>query len=110
VGDLGHICEESRVGALLHQETFPLSGELREAARKLKKEPYEFFLGDSDDYQLLITCRPADVERVRSAVAATYEGPVTQVGEVTTPEQGIRVVLADGSERALSAKGWDHFR
>ena len=110
VGDLGHICEESRVGALLNQEKFPLSDGLRKAAQKLKKEPWEFFLGDSDDYQLIITCRPEHVERVRSAIAATYEGPVTQVGEVTTAEQGIRVVLADGSERALSAKGWDHFR
>ena len=110
VGDLGHICEESRVGALLNQEKFPLSDDLRKAAQKLKKEPWQFFLGDSDDYQLIITCRPEHVERVRSAIAATYEGPVTQVGEVTTAEQGIRVVLADGSERALSAKGWDHFR
>ena len=110
VGDLGHICEESRVGALLNQEKFPLSDGLRKAAQKLKKEPWQFFLGDSDDYQLIITCRPEHVERVRSAIAATYEGPVTQVGEVTTAEQGVRVVLADGSERALSAKGWDHFR
>jgi thiamine-monophosphate kinase len=110
VGDLGHICEESRVGALLNQEKFPLSDDLRKAAQKLKKEPWQFFLGDSDDYQLIITCRPEHVERVRSAIAATYEGPVTQVGEVTTAEQGVRVVLADGSERALSAKGWDHFR
>jgi thiamine-monophosphate kinase len=110
VGDLGHICEESRVGALLNQETFPLSDDLRKAAQKLKKEPWQFFLGDSDDYQLIITCRPEHAERVRSAIAATYEGPVTQVGEVTTAEQGVRVVLADGSERALSAKGWDHFR
>jgi len=110
VGDLGHICEESRVGALLNQEKFPLSDDLRKAAQKLKKEPWQFFLGDSDDYQLIITCRPEHVERVRSAIAATYEGPVTQVGELTTAEQGVRVVLADGSERALSAKGWDHFR
>lgn len=110
LGDLGHICEESRVGALLRQEKFPVNGELLEAARKLKKEPWEFFLGDSDDYQLIITCGPKDVERIRSVIARTYDGPVTEVGEIRPAEQGIRLVLADGTEQTPSAKGWNHFR
>jgi thiamine-monophosphate kinase len=110
LGDLGHICEESRVGALLVQENFLVSKELREAAKILKKEPSDFFLGDSDDYQLIITCDAKDVERIRSAIRLTYEGPVTEVGRVTVPDGGIRFLLADGSERVLSAKGWDHFR
>jgi thiamine-monophosphate kinase len=110
LGDLGHICETSRVGALLSQEKFPISSELREAAKLLNKEPGGFFLGDSDDYQLIITCRLKDVERVRSAIALTYTGPVTEVGHVTKPDKGIRAMLADGSEKILSANGWDHFR
>ncbi len=110
LGDLGHLCEESKVGALLVQEKFPVSDELREAANILKQAPHEIFLRDSDDYQLIITCRPKDGERVRSAIALTYEGPVTEVGQVRAPEEGLRVLLADGSEQTLTAKGWDHFR
>jgi thiamine-monophosphate kinase len=110
LGDLGHICEQSGVGALLNQEKFPISDNLREAAKILKKELLDFFLGDSDDYQLIITCGAQDVERIHSSVALTYEGPVTQVGEVTAPEKGLRLLLSDGSEQSLSAKGWDHFR
>jgi thiamine-monophosphate kinase len=110
LGDLGHICEESRVGALLALEKFPISEELREAARILKKEPHEFFLRDSDDYQLIITCGAKESDRIRSVIALTYDGPVTEVGKVTGPDQGIRLLLADGSEQSLSAKGWDHFR
>ena len=110
LGDLGHICEASGVGALLNQEKLPISDNLREAAKILKKEPPDFFLGDSDDYQLIITCGAQDVERIRSSIALTYEGPVTQVGEVTAPETGLRLLLTDGSEQTLSAKGWDHFR
>ena len=110
LGDLGHICEESRVGALLFQEKFPISDELKKAAKTLNKEPHEFFLGDSDDYQLIITCPATALHRIRSAVAATYDGPLTEVGRVTEPEKGIRLLLADGSERPISAKGWDHFR
>ena len=110
LGDLGHICEESKVGALLAQEKFPVSDELREAAKILKREPQEFFLRDSDDYQLIIACGAKDVDRIRSAIALTYNGPVTEVGQVTAPDEGIRLLLADGSEQTLSAKGWDHFR
>jgi len=110
LGDLGHICEESRVGALLALEKFPVSDELREAVTILKKEPHEFFLGDSDDYQLIITCGAKEVESIRSAMALTYDGPVTEVGQVTAPDKGIRLLLPDGSEQTLSAKGWDHFR
>lgn len=110
LGDLGHLCEESRVGALLFEEKFPISQELREAAKTLNKEPQEFFLGDSDDYELVITCPAKEIPRIRSAVAATYDGPVSEVGHMTEPEKGIRLLLADGTERNLSAKGWDHFR
>jgi thiamine-monophosphate kinase len=110
LGDLGHVCEESKMGALLALDKFPVSEELREAVKILKKEPREFFLGDSDDYQLIITCDGGDVDRIRSAIALSYQGPVTEVGQVTTPEKGIRLLLPDGSEETLSAKGWDHFR
>jgi thiamine-monophosphate kinase len=110
LGDLGHICEESKVGALLAQEKFPVSDELREAAKILKREPQEFFLRDSDDYQLIIACGAKDVDRIRSAIALTYNGPVTEVGQVRALDEGIRLLLADGSEQTLSAKGWDHFR
>ena len=110
LGDLGHICEESKVGALLAQEKFPVSDELREAAKILKREPQEFFLRDSDDYQLIIACGAKDADRIRSAIALTYNGPVTEVGQVRALDEGIRLLLADGSEQTLSAKGWDHFR
>ena len=58
LGDLGHICEESSVGAELFKEKLPVSEDLREAAHILHQDPYDFFLGESDDYELVITCRP----------------------------------------------------
>jgi len=110
LGDLAHICEKSGVGALLKPDDFPVSEELRKAAKILKKDPLDFILGESDDYQLIITCTAEDVECIRSAVASTYSGPVTEVGEVTAQDKGVRLLLADGSERQIHAKGWDHFR
>jgi thiamine-monophosphate kinase len=110
LGDLGHVCEESSVGAELILERFPISRSLRDAAALLGKDPCELFLGTSDDYELIITCPPEHVEAVRSAAAVTYAGPLTEVGRITEPGKGVRLLRADGSEEVLSAKGWDHFR
>jgi thiamine-monophosphate kinase len=109
LGDLGHLCEESGVGAELVQGRFPISNALAQGAALLNEDAQECFLGTSDDYELIMTCAPEHIQAVRAAVSATYTGPVTEVGRITEPGRGIRLLLADGSERNLSPKGWDHF-
>ena len=91
-------------GSPLGSEEVPVSDELREAARLLKREPEEFFLRDSDDYQLIIACGAKDVDPIRAAIALTYNGPVTEVGQVTAPDKGIRLLLPDGSEQSSLRK------
>jgi thiamine-monophosphate kinase len=110
LGDLGHLCEESGAGAELVQERFPISKTLRDAAGLLKHDPYELFLGTSDDYELIMTCAPEHLEEVRAAVAMTYTGPVSEVGRITEPGRGVCLKLHDGSKKTLSPEGWDHFR
>jgi thiamine-monophosphate kinase len=110
LGDLGHLCEESGVGAELVEERFPISDTLRDAATLLKENPYELFLSTSDDYELIITCAPEHIESIRAAVAMTYAGPVSEVGRIMEGGQGVRLILRDGSWRTLTPEGWDHFR
>ncbi len=109
LGDLGHVCEESGVGAELLLENLPVSAELREGAQSLGLDPRELFLGESDDYELIITCGPADVDRIKAAVASAGDVPVTEVGRITGQSGEIVLVASDGSRLKRSAKGWDHF-
>jgi thiamine-monophosphate kinase len=109
LGDLGHLCEQSGVGAELILERFPLSKDLRDAAALLKKDPHEFFLGPSDDYELIITAAADRVAAIRSAVAASYDGPVSEVGRIMEQDHGISLLMQDGSRRTLIPEGWDHF-
>ncbi|MGD9345221.1 MAG: thiamine-phosphate kinase, partial [Candidatus Aminicenantes bacterium] len=51
LADLGHICDESQVGAEIIQEKLPLSSDLRQAASDLNRDPYDLILSDSDDYE-----------------------------------------------------------
>ena len=110
LGDLGHISEESGVGAELFQEKLPVSEALREAALTLRRDPYDFFLGESDDYELVITCRPQDVVLLRSIADRCCSVPVAEVGKMTEEAREITLVLPEGDRRPIKPSGWDHFR
>ena len=110
LGDLGHICEESGVGAELFKEKLPVSEALREAALILQRDPYDFFLGDSDDYELMITCRPQDVALLRSVASRCCPVPLTEVGRTTHGALEITLLLPGGERCPVKPSGWDHFR
>ena len=109
LGDLGHICKESAVGAELIQEKLPISEDLRQAAQKLGQDPYDLVLKDSDDYELIITCSPDHVDQIYSAVSALSDVPVTEVGRITDVARQIKLILPDGTQRGIKPAGWDHF-
>lgn len=109
LGDLGHICQDSHVGAVLIQEKLPISEDLRQAALELKLDPYELFLQDSDDYELIITSRPKNAAQIRSAVASVSNVPVTEVGKISDSVGDIQLILPDGTRRHITPAGWDHF-
>lgn len=109
LGDLGHICVESKVGAELFQEKIPVSQVLREAARVLGRDPYDFFLGESDDYELVVTCQPQDAALLGSVAAGCGAVPMAEVGRITAAH-GITLLLPGGESRPLNPSSWDHFR
>jgi thiamine-monophosphate kinase len=109
LGDLGHICEESGAGAELFLEKIPVSQDLREAARMLNRDPYDFFLGDSDDYELVITCQPQNVALLHSISTWCCPVPLTEVGRITGAAREMTLVLPDGERRPVKPSSWDHF-
>ncbi len=109
LGDLGHICKESAVGAELIQEKLPISEDLRQAAQDLGQDPYDLVLKDSDDYELIITCSPDHVDQIYSAVSALSDVPVTEVGRITDVVRQIKLILPDGTQSGIKPAGWDHF-
>jgi thiamine-monophosphate kinase len=109
LGDLGHICQGSKVGALLYRERLPMNEDLRTAAYQLGKDPYEFVLGESDDYELIITCPQDHVNQIQAVIGTVSDIPVAEVGRIVEAAQGIQLVSPDGTRRSVSAAGWDHF-
>jgi len=108
-GDLGHICEESGVGAELYEEALPVSTPLQWAARRRALAPSSLVTRDSDDYELIVTCAPMHVDALKASVARVSAVPVTRIGWITDAAGRLGLVRVDGTRSVLEARGWDHF-
>ena len=109
LGDIGHICERSHVGAEIWAERLPISEAARSAAQATGKDALDFALRGGEDYQLLFTVpQPRVVEVIDSVWAATGT-PVTVIGQILPPADGIYVLLPDGTRVPGGKGGWEHF-
>jgi thiamine-monophosphate kinase len=110
LGDLGHICEASHVGAELIREKLPMSDELMSTAGDMGVDPFELVLGESDDYELVVTCAPENKNELKSIINSINGVPVTEVGRLVNFSEGIRIINPDNGSERLTPSGWDHFR
>ena len=108
LGDLGHVCSESCVGAEIIKSNLPLSEDLKKVSGMLGEDPFEVFLGESDDYELIITCLPENVNKIRETILTISDIPVTEVGRIKEDE-GIYLLHSNGVKSPIIASGWDHF-
>lgn len=104
VADLGHICAESRCGAVIDLEALPLSASLQ--GRFPPDRCRELALHGGDDYELCFTVTAADAVRLPELAAAAGT-TVTEIGELTSAP-GI-VGCLGGTRMTLEPKGFVHF-
>jgi thiamine-monophosphate kinase len=107
--DLSHLLERDGIGAVLAEESFPVSRSFLAASSALGVDPLDAFLAGGEDYELLMAVRPARRARFLRA-ARSFPSGATLVG-VVTKAAGIRVRRADGSwlEGAGLPSGFGHF-
>lgn len=95
--DLGHICDESGVGAVIYTDSLPI-------VRGLPVDhALEFALHGGEEYELLFTARPD--RRIPKQIAGV---PITQIGEIVGGRQ-MKLAKADGRTEILRPAGWEHF-
>jgi len=90
--DLSHICEESKVGAILNQSAIPIAD----------TAALDDALYGGDDYELLFTSS----KRVPREIAGVA---IEEIGEIVK-RSGMWIRDDRGRERIVKAKGWEHFR
>jgi thiamine-monophosphate kinase len=104
--DLGHICQASRVGALVEAAKLPVSPALRSVLEVGEASLVEVATG-GDDYELLFTA-PAAVELLLGRIATELALPLTAVGEIRR-EPGVVVLDQNGRAVELGPGGYRHF-
>jgi len=103
--DLSHLCEQSEVGAIVRSSDLPL---VDLTGVELDRHPLDLGLHGGEDYELIFTI-PADrADEALSKVTSETKTAVTVVGEIV--EGRGMVLVTDGEESELEARGWDHLR
>jgi thiamine-monophosphate kinase len=111
MADLGHILEQSGVGAELRVDQVPTSPAYQRLCEQLDigpgtPEALQGALAGGDDYELCFTVPPYRIEQFE-ALAEVFE-MCTQIGVIQeTP--GLRCVYSDGRDFRAGAPGYQHF-
>jgi thiamine-monophosphate kinase len=96
--DIGHICRQSGVGAVIDAASIPIHDDAMAMFRLDHRPPLEHALNDGEDHELIFTARE-DLADLRSL-------GVVQIG-VTTPGSGVWLET-QGRREPLKARGWEH--
>ena len=107
--DLGHIAEQSGVGAILYADKIPVSGDLKLFCQQFNFDPIEYALSGGEDYTLLCTVSPQKAEAIAQNFQKTFRRPLFRIGEIIDDER-LDIMLPDNTSRAIVSSGWNHFR
>jgi thiamine-monophosphate kinase len=105
LADLGHICQQSRLGARLYLDKLPLSGAVLKVCDN--RQAIDFLLGGGDDYELCFTVA-ADKEELLKDLAEEQGIPCYCIGEML-PGEGVKCLDPESKEVKIGALGYDHF-
>jgi thiamine-monophosphate kinase len=103
--DLGHICRASDIGAVIWEDSLPLSHSYHMLAGEGSSR---WALAGGEDYELLFCARRRRRAEVR-ALMMEADVPMTLIGECVEHRQGITVLDRNGKKVTPPTKGYDHF-
>lgn len=106
--DLGHICTESKLGAIIEEEMLPTTERFREYCDRFNRDSRHLTLHVGEDYVLLGTVPEKSAARLQEALQS--EGCEFYPIGNTVAEAGLKLKGGDGSIEVIGESGWDHFK
>ena len=108
VTDIGHLAEESRVGARVEVGRVPVSAAARRVAEASAGDALAWATSGGEDYELLLACDRLAWDRLRRGLEAATGCPLHAIGEIVDAAAGVSFVDAAGTPVVLS-RGFEHF-
>lgn len=101
--EVRHLCEQSAVGARIDAHCIPIHDDVAAAGRRLNLDPTQWALSGGEDFELLFSITPANLERLKLTGLVLYE-----IGRITDRPDSI-VLMSQGRTLPLPG-GYDHFK
>jgi thiamine-monophosphate kinase len=101
--EIFHICKQSGTGAYIEEAKVPIHPDAEELALEFKINPITCALNGGEDYELLFTIDPSDLELVKTMP------DIFLIGDILEPGEGITLHTTGGKIVPLEAQGWKHF-
>jgi len=107
--DLGHIAEQSALGATIYASQIPLSDSLQKFCDIFGFDPLEYALSGGEDYTLVCTVASEKAEEIAQKFQNEFNRPLYRIGK-TTATGRLEIIYRDGTSKPISPQGWDHFK
>lgn len=101
--EIFHICKESNVGAFVEESGVPIHPDAEWQAIDFGLDPITCALSGGEDYELLFTIKPEDVDRIK------FLPDIYIMGEIVPAKDGIKLHTKGGNIHPIKAQGWRHF-
>ena len=102
--ELFHLCTQSKVGAFIEESGVPIHPDAQMQAINFNMDPITCALSGGEDYELLFTIDPKDIEKVK------YLPDIYIMGDIVEQKDGIKLHTKGGNIHDIKAQGWNHFQ
>lgn len=107
--EVTHLCDESGLGAEIHEEAIPFSSALIHYCDENHLDPLAFALDGGEDYELAFTVPLTRIADAVRKLPGETGVAVRSVGRMVPKAKGITLITRKGERVPLKPKGFDHF-
>jgi thiamine-monophosphate kinase len=107
--EVHHLCDESGLGAEIHEEALPISLSLAHYCEANGLNPLDFVLKGGEDYELLFTIPLTKISQVVQKLPGETGVSVKSIGRMVPKAKGITLITRKGQRVSLKSEGFDHF-
>jgi thiamine-monophosphate kinase len=95
--ELKHICKQSRCGAIIYKDKIPIKEDVRNVAKILNEDEYNYALFGGEDFELVYTVPKNNLKKFKGYL----------IGEITKNRKVL--LFSKGKTKNLTKHGYDHF-
>jgi len=96
-----HICKDSKLGCYLYEEKIPIDVQTTQVADLFEIHPTTLALNGGEDYELLMTIKQEDYEKLKE------DSDFIVIGHMMDEGTGAQMITAIDKAIPIRAQGWD---